>query len=456
MTGEMVDEAEKFAVLRERLRALTPLSPALARQLQGVEIDSLQSQADLARIPLIRKSDLPAMQRAAPPFAGIAAAAPGRFKRLFLSPGPIFEAQDFGDDPWGSAPALAAAGFQAGEIVLNCFSYHLTPGGFIMESGAHALGCATIPAGPGNTEQTLQAIAQLRPDGYCGPPDFLKILLDRAEASSVDASSLRKALVSGAALPASLRAELEGRGVRTRQAFATAELGVIAYETDGPDGAPAPGLQVAEDIFVEIVRPGGGDPVGLGAVGEIVVTALRGNFPLLRLATGDLSAFLDATRIRGWMGRADQTTKVKGMFVHPSEVVEIGRRHPELGALAPRRRPRARTGRDDAAGRDRRPARGPDRSGRRDAASRDQAARRRTVRRAGDAAQRRQDDRGRASRRREGRMLFTASPAQLPKRFANRCTSFRCIQTVGMRQTIRERNDKAVETCPSVRAKPAR
>ncbi len=273
------------------------------------------------------------MQRAAPPFAGIAAAAPGRFKRLFVSPGPIFEAQDYGDDPWGCAPALRAAGFQAGDIVLNCFSYHLTPGGFIMESGAHALGCATIPAGPGNTEQTLQAIAQLRPDGYCGPPDFLKILLDRAEASGVDASSLRKALVSGAALPASLRAELEGRGVRTRQAFATAELGVIAYETDGPDGAPAPGLQVAEDIFVEIVRPGGGDPVGLGAVGEIVVTALRGNFPLLRLATGDLSAFLDATRIRGWMGRADQTTKVKGMFVHPSEVVEIGRRHPELGAL---------------------------------------------------------------------------------------------------------------------------
>jgi phenylacetate-CoA ligase len=206
----------------------------------------------------------------------------------------------------------------------------------MMESGAHALGCATIPAGPGNTEQTLQAIVQLRPDAYCGPPDFLKILLDRAQASGVDASSLRKALVSGAALPASLRAELEGRGVRTRQAFATAELGVIAYETDGtdgPDGAPAPGLQVAEDIFVEIVRPGGGDPVGLGAVGEIVVTALRGNFPLLRLATGDLSAFGDATRIRGWMGRADQTTKVKGMFVHPSEVVEIGRRHPELGAL---------------------------------------------------------------------------------------------------------------------------
>ena len=333
MTAEKADKTERFAALRERLRALVSLSPALARRLQGVEIDSLRGPADLAPIPLLRKSDLPAMQRAAPPFAGTAAAAPGRFKRLFVSPGPIFEAQDHGDDPWGSAPALRAAGFQAGEIVLNCFSYHLTPGGFIMESGAHALGCATIPAGPGNTEQTLQAIAQLRPDGYCGPPDFLKILLDKAQASGVDASSLRKALVSGAALPASLRAELEGRGVKTRQAFATAELGVIAYETDGPDGVPAPSLQIADDTWLEIVRAGGGDPVGLGAVGEIVVTALRGNFPLLRFATGDLSALLDATHIRGWMGRADQTTKVKGMFVHPSEVVEIGKRHPEIGAL---------------------------------------------------------------------------------------------------------------------------
>jgi phenylacetate-CoA ligase len=327
------DDAQKFTTLRERLRALISLSPALVRQLQGHEIDTLRGPADLAHIPLVRKSDLPAMQRAAPPFAGIAATAPGGFKRLFLSPGPIFEAQDFGDDPWGAAQALRAAGFQAGEIVLNCFSYHLTPGGFIMESGAHALGCATIPAGPGNTEQTLQAIAQLHPAAYCGPPDFLKILLDKAQASGVDASSLRKALVSGAALPASLRADLEGRGVKTRQAFATAELGVVAYETDGPDGGPAPGLQIADDIWLEIVRPGGGDPVGLGAIGEIVVTALRGNFPLLRFATGDLSALLDATRIRGWMGRADQATKVKGMFVHPSEVVEIGKRHPELGTL---------------------------------------------------------------------------------------------------------------------------
>jgi phenylacetate-CoA ligase len=324
---------DPLARLRARLHALAPRSPALARQLEGVDIDALQCPADLARIPLLRKSDLPALQRAAPPFAGVGAKAPGGFRRLFMSPGPIFEAQDDGDDPWGSARALAAAGFVAGDIVLNCFSYHLTPGAFILESGAHALGCATIPAGPGNTEQTLQAIAQLKPDAYCGPPDFLKILLDRAEAAGVATSSVRKALVSGAALPATLRAELERRGVKTRQAFATAELGMIAYETDGPDGAPAPGMRVSDDIMLEITRPGGGDPLPTGAVGEIVVTALRGDFPLLRLATGDLSALLDGARIRGWMGRADQTTKVKGMFVHPSEIVEIGKRHSELGAL---------------------------------------------------------------------------------------------------------------------------
>ena len=322
-----------FAALRARLAVLRPLAPALARQLEGVDIASLRGAADFSRIPLLRKADLPAMQRAAPPLGGIAAAAPGRFKRLFLSPGPIFEAQDFGADAFGAKAALEAAGFRAGDVALNCFAYHLTPGGFIMESGAHALGCATVPAGPGNAEQTLQAIAQLKPDGYCGPPDYLKILLDKAEAAGVDASSLRKALVSGAALPASLRAELEARGVRTRQAYASAELGVIAYETDGPDGALAPGLKVDADIFVEIVTPGSGEASPPGAVGEVVVTALRGHFPLLRFATGDLSAFFEPQRIRGWLGRADQTTKVKGMFVHPAEVIEIGRRHPELGAL---------------------------------------------------------------------------------------------------------------------------
>ena len=313
--------------LRQRLSALAEHSPALRRQLSGIEIADLRGPGDLARVPLLRKSELAVLQRESPPFAGIATQA-NAFKRLFLSPGPIFEAQDHGDDPYGAKRAFEAAGFECGDIVLNCFSYHLTPGAFIIESGAHALGCAVIPAGPGNSEQTVQAVQQLRPSGYAGPPDYLKILLDKADATGIDASSIRKALVSGAALPPSLRAELEGRGVRTRQAYATAELGVIAYETDG-----APGMRVHGDIWLEIVRPGSGDPLPLGGVGEIVVTALRGNFPLLRFATGDLSAYLDAERIKGWMGRADQTTKVKGLFVHPGEVVEIGKRHPELGAL---------------------------------------------------------------------------------------------------------------------------
>jgi phenylacetate-CoA ligase len=321
------------------LTALSAKSPALARQLEGVEIGALRAFADLSRIPVLRKSELAAMQRAAPPLGGLAACEPGRFKRLFASPGSLYEPQDYGADVWGAAAALASAGVNAGEIVVNCFSYHLTPGGFIMESGAHALGCAVIPAGPGNSEQTLQAIAHLKPTTYCGPPDFLKILLDKASEAGLDASSIRKALVSGAALPASLRAELERRGVKTRQAYATAELGVVAYETDAADGAAAPGLIVNDSVLVEIVTPGGGDPVAEGKVGEVVVTRLSANYPLLRFATGDLSAFLPASpgqkarRIKGWMGRADQTAKVKGLFVHPQQIVEVGKRHPELGAV---------------------------------------------------------------------------------------------------------------------------
>lgn len=333
----MIDETARFAALRETLTRLRPESPALARQLEGVDIETLRSRADLAAIPVLRKSDLAAIQRADPPFGRLATIAAGRFKRLFASPGPIYEPQERGEDVWGAAAGLAAAGVTAGEIVVNCFSYHLTPGGFIIESGAHALGCAVIPAGPGNSEQTLQAIAHLKPTTYCGPPDFLKILLDKAAETGLDASSIRKAMVSGAALPPSLRAELERRRVKTRQAFATAELGMIAYETDAPDGAPAPGMAVGERALLEIVTPGGNDPVPEGKVGEIVVTRLGAHYPLLRFATGDLSALLPgsaaAPRIKGWMGRADQTTKIKGMFVHPAQVVEIGKRHPELTAV---------------------------------------------------------------------------------------------------------------------------
>ena len=253
-----------------------------------------------------------------------------------MSPGPIFEPEGTGKDFWGAARALFAAGFRAGDIVHNSFSYHLTPGGFMMELGAHALGCAVIPAGTGNTEQQLEAIAHFKPAGYLGTPDFLKILLDAAAKAGKDASSIERGLVSGAALPLSLRQELAARGVAVLQCYATADLGVIAYESEAREG-----MIVNETVLVEIVRPGTGDPVAIGEVGEVVVTSFNPDYPMIRLATGDLSAVLPGRspcgrtnmRITGWMGRADQTTKVKGMFVHPAQVAEIGKRHPELGRL---------------------------------------------------------------------------------------------------------------------------
>ena len=262
--------------------------------------------------------------------------APGKVRRLLMSPGPIFEPEGEGPDWWGAARALYAAGFRAGHIVHNSFAYHLTPGGFILESGAHALGCAVIPGGVGNTEQQLDAIAHYRPDGYVGTPDFLKILLDTAQNSGKDASSVKRALVSGAALPASLREELGNRGVAVLQCYATAELGVIAYESEARDG-----MIVNETVIVEIVRPGTGDPLPDGEVGEVVVTSFNPDYPMIRLGTGDLSAVMPGAspcgrsnvRLRGWMGRADQTAKVKGMFVHPKQIAELASRHPELRRL---------------------------------------------------------------------------------------------------------------------------
>ena len=218
--------------------------------------------------------------------------------------------------------------------MVNCFSYHLTPGGRILESGAIALGCPVIPAGPGNTEQLIAAIAHLKPSVYCGPPDFLKIVLDKARASGADVSSIRKALASGAALPPSLRAELEGAGIKTRQAYATADLGIVAYETDAETGRLLPGMLVNDELIVEIVTPGTSDPAPAGRVGEVVVTKLTGDYPLLRFATGDLSAWASPGRLKGWMGRADQSAKVRGLFVHPEQIVEVGRRHRSLPVCA--------------------------------------------------------------------------------------------------------------------------
>jgi phenylacetate-CoA ligase len=311
-------------------------APGWRRHLGDLDPTTVNSRTALAKLPLLRKGELIALQRAAPPFAGFVPAPVGAFGRLFTSPGPIYEPEGRHDDAWRSARGLFAAGFRAGDVVLNTFSYHLTPGGFILDGGARALGCAVIPAGPGNTEQQLEVIGHLRPNAYVGTPDFLKILLDAAAAAGKDVSSLRKAVVSGAAFPPSLQAEIAARGIDAYQMYATADLGTVAYET-----AARSGLVVSEDVLLEIVRPGTGDPVPDGEVGEVVVTSFDPEHPWLRLALGDLSAVLPSpspcgrthTRIRGWLGRADQTTKVKGMFVRPEQIVELGRRHPELGRL---------------------------------------------------------------------------------------------------------------------------
>ncbi|MBJ7403213.1 MAG: AMP-binding protein [Bradyrhizobium sp.] len=328
-------EADLFAHLPEVLRAALA-APAYAERLKGLDPAAVTSRAALAQLPVLRKSELPALHKASAPFGGLVAGAPGSFARLFTSPGPIFEPEGRQADPWRGARALFAAGFRPDDIVLNTFSYHLTPGGFIFDASARALGCAVIPAGPGNTEQQFELIEAYRPVGYSGTPDFLKILLDAAASSGRDVSSIKRALVSGAAFPPSLQAEIKGRGIDAYQAFGTADLGLIAFETEAREG-----MVVNEDLILEIVKPGTGDPVAPGDVGEIVVTSLDPHHPWIRLALGDLTAALPGTspcgrtnmRIKGWMGRADQTTKIKGMFVRPEQVAEIGKRHAALGRL---------------------------------------------------------------------------------------------------------------------------
>ncbi len=328
-------EADLFARLPSLLRKAME-APAYAERLKGIDPASVTSRAALARLPVLHKSELPALHRAAPPFGGLVKAPPGSFARLFTSPGPIFEPEGTQADPWRGARALYAVGFRPGDIVLNTFSYHLTPGGFIFDASARALGCAVIPAGPGNTEAQFELIEAYRPVGYSGTPDFLKILLDAAATAGRDVSSVKRALVSGAAFPKSLQEEIKLRGIDAYQAFGTADLGMIAFETPAREG-----MTVNEDLILEIVRPGTGDPVKEGEVGEIVVTSLDPHHPWIRLAIGDLTAALPGKspcgrtnmRIKGWMGRADQTTKVKGMFVRPEQVAEIGKRHPEIGRL---------------------------------------------------------------------------------------------------------------------------
>ncbi len=336
---ETRDPAEREREMFGRLPAVIAAAmaaPAWRAHLGAVDASSVTSRAALAALPVMRKSALPELQKSVPPFGGLTVAEASQWSRLFVSPGPIYEAETGAGDEWRYARILYASGIRPGDIVLNCFSYHLTPGGFILDSGARALGCPVIPAGPGNSEQIVEIIAHFRPRAYCGTPDFLKILLDKADELDRDVSSLRKASVSGAAFPPSLQAEVKKRGVDAYQAYATADLGGVAYETEAREG-----LVLNEDIIFEVLRPGTGDPVAEGEVGEIAVTLLDPRRPLIRFALGDMTAVLPGqsacgrsnTRIRGWMGRADQTAKVRGMFVRPEQIAAIAKRHPEVRRL---------------------------------------------------------------------------------------------------------------------------
>ena len=336
-------ERDLLARLPRQVAHAKAKAPAYAELLAQVDAAGVTSRSALAALPVTRKHELLARQqaqRATDPFGGFAAIGwRGRHvvrgaRRVFQSPGAIYEPEGGAADYWRAARALFAAGFRGGDLVHNSFSYHLTPAGSMMESGAHALGCTVFPAGVGNTELQLQAMVELAPHAYVGTPSFLKIILDRAAESSTALPSLTKALVSGEAFPPSLRDWLRARGVEAYQCYATADLGLIAYETSAREG-----LVLDEGVIVEIVRPGTGDPLPEGEVGELVVTTLNPDYPLIRFGTGDLSAMLPGTcptgrtngRIKGWMGRADQTAKVRGMFVHPGQVAEVARRHPEIG-----------------------------------------------------------------------------------------------------------------------------
>jgi phenylacetate-CoA ligase len=326
-------ERALMAALPAQVEHAKSRAPGFARILADVDPRAVTSRAALARLPVTRKSELLERQKAAPPFGGLNATPPGHLARIFMSPGPIFDPEGRREDYWRMARPLFAAGFRPGDVIHNCFAYHFTPAGSMLEGGAMKLGCAVVPAGIGQTELQVQAIATLRPDGYVGTPSFLKIIVEKALEAGADIASLKKALVSAEPFPPSLRAWLKEHGIAGMQTYASADIGNIAYETTALEG-----LVLDEDLILEIVRPGTGDPVPEGEVGEIVVTALNHDYPLIRFGTGDMSAILPGaspcgrtnTRIRGWMGRADQRTKVRGMFVDPSQIAEVARRHPDI------------------------------------------------------------------------------------------------------------------------------
>jgi phenylacetate-CoA ligase len=330
-------EAALLAALPGQIAHAQKNAPAFAEILKDIHAADITSRAALAKLPVIRKYELLEKQKASRAaggnvFGGFSAVSYGsKMPRVFSSPGPLYEPEGSRADYWRMARAIAAAGFQSGELIHNCFSYHFTPAGSMMETGAHALGCTVFPGGIGQTEQQVQTMAELQPAGYIGTPSFLKIILEKAAEMGVALPSVKKALVSGEAFPPSLRDWMTERGVNAFQCYATADVGLIAYETSARQG-----LVIDEGVIVEIVRPGTGDPVPEGEVGELVITSLNPDYPLIRFGTGDLSAILSGhcptgrtnQRIKGWMGRADQTTKVRGMFVHPGQVAEVVKRFP--------------------------------------------------------------------------------------------------------------------------------
>ena len=304
-----------------------------AKLLAGVDPRAISSRKALAQLPVLRKGELKPLQQQDPPFGGLTTVEPGRMGRLFMSPGPIFDPEGARDDPWRATRALYAAGIRPGHIVQNCFGYHLTPGAWMVDGAARRLGCAVIPAGTGQTEQQIELIRTFRPDAYAGTPSFLRIIVEKARELSLDISNLKRALLAAEALPPSLRSWFHQQGIETvLQWYGTADLGLVAYESTAMEG-----MILDEDLILEIVRPGTGEPVADGEVGEIVVTSFNPEYPMIRFGTGDLSAVMPGispcgrtnVRIRGWLGRADQTTKVRGMFVHPGQVAEILRRVPE-------------------------------------------------------------------------------------------------------------------------------
>ena len=326
-------EEDLMARLPAQIAHAMARAPWFSASLRGTDPAAINSRAALATLPVLRKHELIALQAKSRPFGGLVTSAYGHIGRVFASPGPIYEPEGRVADYWRTARALYAAGFRSGDLVHNSFSYHMTPGAWIMEAGAHALGCSVFPAGVGQSEQQVQAMADLGPQGYVGTPSFLRILLEKADELGVALPTLKKAAVSGEAFLPAVREALRARGIEGFQSYATADLGVIAYESVAREG-----LVIDEDVIVEIVRPGTGDPLPDGEVGEVVVTVFNQDYPLIRFGTGDLSAILPGIspcgrtnqRIRGWLGRADQTTKVKGMFIHPEQVAAVLKRHGEV------------------------------------------------------------------------------------------------------------------------------